>query len=30
MSRAGRLVIVKDGKWTKTSDWVELKEGGRK
>jgi hypothetical protein len=30
MSRVGRLVVVKDGKWTKTSDWVELKEGGRK
>src|SRR5215467_14191255 len=30
MSRVGRLVTVKDGKWTKTSDWMELKEGGRK
>ena len=30
MSRVGRLVVVKEGKWTKTSDWVELKEGGRK
>jgi branched-chain amino acid transport system substrate-binding protein len=30
MSRVGRLVVVKDGKWTKTSDWMELKEGGRR
>ena len=25
MSRAGRLVVVKDGKWTKMSDWMELR-----
>lgn len=30
MSRAGRLVVVKDGKWSKVSDWIELKEVGRK
>ena len=30
MSNAGRLVVVKDGKWTKASDWIELKEVGRK
>jgi len=30
MSRVGRLVVVKDGKWTKTSEWMELKEGGRR
>ncbi len=30
MSRVGRLVVVKDGKWTKTSDWTELKEGSRR
>jgi len=30
MSRVGRLVVVKDGKWTKVSDWIELQEGGRK
>ena len=30
MSRAARLVTVKDGKWTKTSDWMELQEVGRK
>jgi branched-chain amino acid transport system substrate-binding protein len=30
MSRVGRLVVVKDGKWTKTSDWMELTEGGRR
>ena len=30
MSNAGRLVIVKDGKWVKVSDWTELKEIGRK
>jgi branched-chain amino acid transport system substrate-binding protein len=30
MSRSARLVIVKDGKWTKLSDWMELQEGGRK
>ena len=29
MSRAGRLVVVKDGKWVKMTDWVELQEGGR-
>src|SRR5215831_6707010 len=30
MSRSARLVIVKDGKWTKMGDWMELQEGGRK
>ena len=30
MSNAGRLVIVKDGKWVKVSDWMELKEVGRR
>jgi hypothetical protein len=30
MSRSARLVVVKDGKWTKLSDWMELQEGGRK
>jgi hypothetical protein len=30
MSRVGRLVVVKDGKWTKVSEWIELKEGGRR
>ncbi len=30
MSRAARLVTVKDGKWTKSSDWMELPEVGRK
>jgi branched-chain amino acid transport system substrate-binding protein len=30
MSRAARLVTVKDGKWTKTSDWMELQEVGRR
>src|SRR5262245_48884296 len=30
MSRVGRLVVVKDGKWTKLTDWAELQEGGRK
>ena len=30
MSRAGRLVVVKDGKWVKMTDWVELQEGGRR
>jgi branched-chain amino acid transport system substrate-binding protein len=30
MSNAGRFVVVKDGKWTKAGDWVELKEVGRK
>ena len=30
MSRSARLVVVKDGKWTKISDWLELQEGGRK
>jgi len=28
MSRVGRLVVVKDGKWTKVGEWMELKEGG--
>ena len=27
MSRVGRLVVVKDGKWTKKSEWTELQEG---
>jgi ABC-type branched-subunit amino acid transport system substrate-binding protein len=30
MSRAARLVTVKDGKWTKVSDWMELQEVGRR
>jgi branched-chain amino acid transport system substrate-binding protein len=30
MSNAGRLVVVKDGKWIKVGDWTELKEVGRK
>jgi branched-chain amino acid transport system substrate-binding protein len=30
MSNAGRLVVVKDGKWVKVSEWTELKEVGRK
>jgi branched-chain amino acid transport system substrate-binding protein len=30
MSRVGRLVVVKDGKWTKIGDWKELQEGGRR
>ena len=30
MSRAARLVSVKDGKWTKASEWMELQETGRK
>jgi branched-chain amino acid transport system substrate-binding protein len=30
MSRAGRLVTVKDGKWTKASEWIELQEVGRR
>lgn len=30
MSTAGRLVVVKDGKWTKMGDWTELKEVVRK
>jgi branched-chain amino acid transport system substrate-binding protein len=30
MSRAARLVIVKDGKWAKASDWMELQEVGRR
>jgi len=30
MSRAARLVTVKDGKWTKASDWIELQEVGRR
>lgn len=30
MSNAGRLVVVKDGKWVKVSDWTELTEVGRK
>src|SRR5437762_799296 len=30
MSNAGRLVVVKDGKWTKASEWTELKEVGRR
>jgi branched-chain amino acid transport system substrate-binding protein len=30
MSRAARLVVVRDGKWTKISDWIELQEGGRR
>jgi branched-chain amino acid transport system substrate-binding protein len=30
MSRVGRLVVVKDSKWSKKSDWIELQEGGRK
>ena len=30
MSNAGRLVVVKDGKWVKVGEWTELKEIGRK
>jgi branched-chain amino acid transport system substrate-binding protein len=30
MSRAARLVVVKDGKWAKMTDWIELEEGGRR
>ena len=30
MSNAGRLVVVKDGKWAKASEWMELKEVGRR
>jgi branched-chain amino acid transport system substrate-binding protein len=30
MSRSARFVIVKDGKWTKMTDWMELEEGGRR
>jgi branched-chain amino acid transport system substrate-binding protein len=29
MSRMGRLVVVKDGKWARLGKWIELKEGGR-
>jgi ABC-type branched-subunit amino acid transport system substrate-binding protein len=30
MSRVGRLVVVKDAKWTRMSEWMELQEGGRR
>src|SRR5262252_4010810 len=30
MSRSARLVVIKDGKWTRLSEWMELQEGGRK
>jgi ABC-type branched-subunit amino acid transport system substrate-binding protein len=30
MSRAARLVIVRDGKWTRIGEWIELQEGGRR
>lgn len=30
MSRSARFVIVKDGKWTKMTEWIELEEGGRR
>jgi branched-chain amino acid transport system substrate-binding protein len=30
MSRAARLVIVKDGKWSKAGEWMELQEVGRR
>ncbi|MBI3328581.1 MAG: ABC transporter substrate-binding protein [Nitrospinae bacterium] len=30
MSRAARMVIVKDGKWTVMSEWMELEVGGRR
>jgi branched-chain amino acid transport system substrate-binding protein len=30
MSRAARLVIVKDGKWARLGEWMELEEGGRR
>ena len=26
MSRSARMVVVKDGKWTKMTDWFELAE----
>jgi hypothetical protein len=29
MSRSARLVIVKDGKWTKMTDWMEVEEAKR-
>ena len=29
MSRVGRLVVVKDGKWTKMSEWMEVEEARR-
>jgi len=29
MSRSARMVVVKDGKWTKMTDWFELEEGVR-
>jgi branched-chain amino acid transport system substrate-binding protein len=30
MSRAARLVMVRDGRWVKMTDWMELEEGGRR
>ena len=30
MSRAARLVMVKEGKWVRMSDWMELEEGRRR
>jgi ABC-type branched-subunit amino acid transport system substrate-binding protein len=29
MSRSARLVVVKDGKWTKMTDWMEVEEAKR-
>ena len=29
MSRSARLVVVKDGKWTKMTDWTEAEEAKR-
>jgi branched-chain amino acid transport system substrate-binding protein len=30
MSRSARLVMVKDGKWAKMTEWIDLEEGGRR
>jgi hypothetical protein len=29
MSRSARLVVVKDGKWTKMTEWMEVEEAKR-